>query len=129
MKYTIPLFIILASIFFSCDPKNSLPDLDGEYAGSYTRGDSTTAITLSIKDFTFEGGSEAARFPAICHGTVGWDDYTIQFDDECVWTADFDWSLILSGSYTYAYSKDKLTFWRGTGDNYERYTIEKLKEE
>lgn len=120
------LFVVLTIGIISCDPKDDLPDLNGSYAGSYSRGDSVTSITLSIDDYRFEGGSEAARFPAICRGAVGWDEYTIQFDDECVWTADFDWTLILSGTYTYAYSKDKLTFWRGTGDFYERYTIEKL---
>lgn len=129
MKSTLLFLVTLAFILFSCDPKDDLPDLDGTYAGSYTRGDSTTAITLIINDYTFEGSSEVSHFPAICHGTVGWDEYTIQFTDECDWTADFDSTPILSGSYTYAYSKSKLTFSRGTEDDYERYTIEKLKEE
>lgn len=128
MKMSIKLFITLSFLLLGCENTPKLPDLDGNYAGSYTRGDSITAITLSIDNYRFEGDSEINRFPAICAGTVGWDEYTIEFDDECTWTADFDWTLILSGSYTYAYSKDKLTFYRGTGDYYERYTIEKLKE-
>jgi hypothetical protein len=129
MNYKLSFLITLTLIFFSCNKAPKLPDLDGSYAGSYTRGDSTTAIILNIQNYSFEGSSEAAHFPSICHGTVGWDEYTIQFSDECSWTADFDWSLILSGSYMYAYSSTKLTFWRGKGDYYERYTIEKLKEE
>lgn len=125
------LFLIASLLFFSCEPKESLPSLDGSYVGTYVRGDSVSVIALTIDDYRYEGLSEYALFPGICMGTVAWTDYVIEFGDECEWDnpEGFDNTLILHGRYKYAYSNKKLSFWRGEGDYREIYTIEKLPDE
>jgi hypothetical protein len=122
------LVIVLTLVFFACENKESLPDLDGVYVGTYTRHDSIAVISLTIEDYRFVGTSDDSKFISICEGTVGWDDYTIEFDDECLYTAELGWTKFLSGKYSYAYSNKKLSFWVGVGDEREIFTIEELKD-
>ncbi|MEJ2004157.1 MAG: hypothetical protein P8X57_04150, partial [Cyclobacteriaceae bacterium] len=39
------------------------------------------------------------NYPAICNGTFERDDKRISFENNCAFTADFDWSFILNGTY------------------------------
>lgn len=130
MKLTFTLVVAVFMVFvFSCEKEESGIE-DGTYVGSYTRGDSVSSITLTFANFRYEGSSSVPVFPGICRGTVAWDADYIYFGDECEakWTKVEDYTLILDGRYTYTWHKGKLTFWRGAGDFYERYTVEKLDE-
>jgi hypothetical protein len=120
---------VLAAFIISCENEESGIE-DGSYVGSYTRGDSVSYITLNFANFRYEGSSSIPVFPGICRGTVAWDVDYIYFGDECEgkWIKVEDYTLILDGRYTYTWEKGKLTFWRGTGDFYERYTVEKLED-
>ena len=55
----------------------------------------------SFSSNTYSGVSDKPRYPAFCDGTYNIEKQKIIFVNACVWTADFDWSLILSGEYNF----------------------------
>jgi hypothetical protein len=67
---------------------------------------------------TFNGQSVVAKFPALCNGTYLIAGYTITFEDKCVWTAEFDWTLVLSGAWNYNLNGNILTLVKSNGDKY-----------
>ena len=104
MKY---LFLIIClTLLFACESEDQvdrkLPD--GNYSGTFQRqhvwAESDTAnITITINSNEWSGTSDIEKYPALCNGTYLIIGDTIIFENECVWTADFDWSLILDGKY------------------------------
>jgi len=105
MKRTI--LLILSLIFLiSCD-KDEQTDRKlpyGVYIGTFQRelvwSDSDTAnITMTITSNQWSGTSDIEKYPALCNGTYSIVGDTIIFENECVWTADFAWNLILVGKY------------------------------
>lgn len=95
--------VILAGACDDCggDPPVSV---QGTYTGTFRRstptGDEMVAnVTLELSDQAFSGGSNISRYPAICHGTYNLEGAHITFENECIWTADFDWTLILGGTF------------------------------
>ncbi len=59
----------------------------------------TSDVSLNLDDGKFSGTSSAENYPAICNGTYERDRKTIHFTNQCAFTANFDWSFILSGTY------------------------------
>jgi len=120
----------------SCDKDEQtdrkLPD--GVYKGTFHRelvwSDSDTAnITMTITSNQWSGTSDIEKYPALCNGTYSIVEDTIIFENECVWTADFAWSLILAGKYvlketgnnTIEFSRD---YRSATADTYvDKYKI------
>jgi hypothetical protein len=87
--------------------------LTGEYAGTFERiqgaGQKESAtVTLTFTGDTFTGVSSKPKFPAICNGSYTAVNNEMQFTNACVWTADFDWSLILNNTYSIRKSADSL---------------------
>jgi hypothetical protein len=81
-------------------PKN----IEGVYVGMLQRvriwSDSDTAkISLTFSSGTWTGTSDKVKYPALCRGTYAIIGDSIIFENGCAWTAEFDWSLILSGKY------------------------------
>lgn len=69
-------------------------------------------VTLTFSDQHFNGQSNMSRYPAICNGTFQLSGDSIQFNNACVFTADFDWTLILSGRYDIYTIEDQLIITR-----------------
>lgn len=93
---------------------------EGTYKGTFIRnwpsGQSNTAnITMTFEDNRWSGSSNIPKFPALCRGTYSINGNKITFQNECPWTAEFDWSLILSGEFTLEKSGKELEF-----SNYNR---------
>jgi hypothetical protein len=102
------IFIALfCSILFAISCKKTNPDsliLEGTYAGTFQRltsgGGQISNVTMTFSSNNWTGQSQYAKYPALCHGT-----YTINgtgkvtFENACPWTAEFDWTLILSQDY------------------------------
>jgi hypothetical protein len=101
--------------FISCEKpvpfKKGIPD--GTYLGTFNRqfvwADSDTAyVTLTITGTQWSGSSDIEKYPALCNGTYSVIGDSINFENVCECTADFDWSLILSGKYLLIQSLDTI---------------------
>ncbi len=133
MKHPIALFLILIMTATSCERKeHGCAKLDdGVYTGTFNRsspiGDYITAnISITLEDGTFSGTSDVNHYPAICNGTFAIDEEKIEFEDVCVWTADFDWTLILDGVFDITTEGDEVILSRSyEGDVYDQYRISK----
>lgn len=113
-------FALLIAILFAtaCKKSDELPGgnqeqwLSGRYMGTFYRtGGDTVNVSMLFTETNFSGSSDRAKYPAICNGIFSMeknnDVYAVHFDDNCVWTADFDWSLILDGDYELVFNPDK----------------------
>lgn len=116
------LLIVIPFIIFiiSCDKSDNAPKdivLDtATYTGTFQRtgvpGSSIANVSLTLSDRHFNGQSNMPRYPAICNGTFQLSGDSIQFINACVFTADFDWTLILSGKYDIYTIDDQLIITR-----------------
>ena len=111
--------VMLTSVLISCK-KDKCKDssLDGVWKGTFQRqgpGNPEIAnVTLEFKDGGFTGSSDRDKYPAICNGTFYLDvGDKINFENKCVWTADFDWSFILDGEYEIVRNGDSLQIIKG----------------
>jgi hypothetical protein len=103
-----PAFLTLIGLtVFAASCKKTNPAffiVDGTYNGTFQRqtstGGSISNVSITFSENNYTGQSDVPRYPAICHGAyiVKRSD-SITFQNACFWTADFDWSLILSGDY------------------------------
>lgn len=89
----------------------------GTYAGTFQRLTDTSEqisnVTITFSPGSFSGQSQFPKYPAVCNGTYkrnGTD--SISFSNACLWTADFDWTLILNGKYKFLLSDNELQFTR-----------------
>lgn len=100
-------FIFVFFIFMSCGKDEAIQQTvisDGIYKGTFQRQivwakTDTASITLTIEGNKWSGTSDLVKYPALCSGTYSIDGNTILFVNECIWTTEFDWTLILSGEY------------------------------
>ena len=58
------------------------------------------------------------KFPAICNGNYLISSNTIEFENVCVWTAEFDWTLILGENWNYTKENNILIMTKSNGDKY-----------
>lgn len=114
---TFYLMVGLVCLFSSCG--SDQPQLlVGNYSGTFTRGNEISNVQLVFENGKFEGSSEVTKFPAICNGTYQVSGNKIEFTNSCAWTAEFDWSLILAGSWTFLKTNNQLTMTHSNGDQY-----------
>ena len=92
--------------------------IEGEYTGTFLRNGNSSNVELTLKDQEFSGVSETVKFPAICKGEYRISGNTITFVNECPWTAEFDWTLILSDTWNYNFVNNTLTLQNAIGDKY-----------
>lgn len=133
MRHIFSALLCLTLFAVSCKKTN--PDFvipDGTYVGTFQRVTtvggqlSNVTITFSVNNWT--GQSEFAKYPALCHGTYkvsGGDDVT--FENACPWTAEFDWTLILSQDYKFKIVGDSLEISRSYNGSFK--DIYKLKKQ
>ena len=102
----------LVILLSSCQKDDSNIIMDGTYKGTFTvtyrSGTQSGQTTLELKDGKFSCSGNSNRIPAGGSGTFSSDNKKITFNDENVWTADFDWNLILNGEYDYTFDGKKL---------------------
>ncbi|HAN78614.1 MAG TPA: hypothetical protein DCQ31_13055 [Bacteroidales bacterium] len=80
-------------------PEFTLSEVEGTYTGTFWREKGSSEVSLELKNGKFTGGSNQNHFPAICSGSYTVKGNIITFSNECFFTADFDWSLILSDDF------------------------------
>jgi len=123
MKVNILILISFLFAFTGCDedhcPKEEEgPVTNGKFVGTFEREGVTSNVTLTLVDGKFEGTTGTEKFPALCNGTYVMAGDKITFTNNCAWTADFDWSLILNGEWNYTFSGETFTFNHTNGDRY-----------
>ena len=133
MKHPIALVLILILTATSCEEHEHEGTKleDGMYTGTFNRssptGDYITAnITITLDNGSFSGTSNVNHYPAIYNGTFAITEDKINFEDDCVWTADFDWTLILDGTFDIISEGDEIILSRSyEGDMHDQYRITK----
>ncbi|HUH29366.1 hypothetical protein [Gelidibacter sp.] len=120
MNAKILILVGLLIIVFSCknDDDSFQSEIDGEYIGIFERNENTSKVELHFNNGSFNGQSDIEKFPAICKGAYSISENTISFVNECPWTAEFDWSLILNDKWTFRISKNSLIMTNPNGDKY-----------
>lgn len=108
---------------------------DGVYVGTFQRelvwSDNDSAnIIMTFSSNTWLGSSDKTKYPALCKGTYSIAGDIIIFENECAWTTEFDWSLILTGEYVLKTKRNDIEFYRdyrsSTSDTYvDRYKIKR----
>ncbi len=117
------VLILILFMTFACNDDDSQVASDeqitnGDYIGVFERNGVTSNVELNFNNGEFTGSSETEKFPAICSGEYSISDNQILFENECIWTAEFDWTLILSESWSYTFQDNVLIMIKSNGDKY-----------
>lgn len=131
--FSILILLVLISISCSEDAiQSSATVFDGKYEGVFivVYNDEQTfsnpvRITFDGELFSSSAGPE--RIPAGGNGTFEVRGNEVEFIDENFWTADFDWGLILSGTYTISETRTQIELVKkqNEGDGYYQYKLQK----
>lgn len=105
-NYIFAILVLFAAL--SCKQSKSPVSIEREYLDTFYRGEDSAPVEVTLEAGNFTGEIRN-RFPAICRGNYTFSGNTISFQDACIWTADFDWTLILSGTWHYSRHNDLLT--------------------
>jgi hypothetical protein len=100
------------------DDENAQSEISGAYIGIFERNGNTSNIELNFMNGIYSGESEIEKFPAICNGNYSISNNTIEFENVCVWTAEFDWTLILGENWNYTKENNILIMTKSNGDKY-----------
>ena len=132
-KYFLFIFCLTSLIGCKKEEQNLTILKNGNYVGTFQRelvwsANDTAKITMTFSSGTWTGSSNMNKYPALCKGTYSIVADTIIFENECDWTAEFDWSLILSGKYVIKTEGNTTEFKRdyrsATSDTYvDKYEI------
>lgn len=131
--FSIMIFLVVVGIT-SCDNDDEISStiLDGTYEGTFTVGyaDGQTfsnPVTINFDSNNYSSSAGPNRYPAGGNGKFKLSGDLVEFSDVNIWTADFDWGLILSGTYTITETKTYIEFLKNqnSGEGFYRYRIEK----
>ena len=132
MKKLLTLFLIF-SLALGCNSEDILlTDLpNGTYTGVFYRVATNiktrqAEISIQLNNGTFEGTSNIPNYPAICSGTYSVDGDEITFENACAFTADFDWTYVLSGTFKISLQDKELRLVKDYNSNgqYDTYIIQ-----
>ena len=114
------LLIVFALLLLTnCnESENSESAISGEYIGTFERNGNASNVELNFTNGSYSGKSEIEKFPAICDGNYSISNNSIEFENECVWTAEFDWTLILGENWNYTLQNNILIMTKSNGDKY-----------
>ncbi|CAH0287504.1 hypothetical protein SRABI27_03964 [Pedobacter sp. Bi27] len=108
MKVQICIFLFALILSLGCKKSTTVDVLlDGNYTGVLVITNSarsvpiTRPISISLQDgkFIITPSNDANLKPSGGKGTYNFKNGIGYFTDEVVWTADFDWNMILNGEY------------------------------
>jgi hypothetical protein len=125
------MFRLTLLLFFICATGCADHDLNGSLNGNYTgtfyrvrdnvKGE-TANVTLTFSNHEYTGTSSIVKYPALCRGTFAERSGLVNFTNSCMWTAEFDWTLILNGEFKVVYKVDEVVLSKeynnGNGDFY-----------
>lgn len=117
------LFVTLFAV--SCKKTNYDFEIrEGTYVGTFQRltsnGGQISNVTINFSANSWTGQSEYVKYPALCRGTYKVTaSNNVTFENTCAWTAEFDWTLILSGDYKIKITGNKLEISRDYNGAYK----------
>jgi len=134
--------LICGIVFASCTNKVTCDNrtyerlYEGKYTGTFTVkyfiempqswvGSGNGKAAIEFKDGKFTSTGNPNRVPAGGSGNYSIDGNKIIFQDENIWTADFDGGLILSGEYDYIFKGKKLKISRKSEHAHYEYNLER----
>lgn len=128
LKYFSWLIIVFGIAVLSCNTDDVEETVEGSFEGVFTVTYSnnetfSNSVEVTINNGIYSSTAGPDRLPAGGTGTYEILSNTITFEDEGVWTADFDWNLILNGAYSYTLSGNKLIL-SAEKNNVGTYTYE-----
>ncbi|UJP66706.1 hypothetical protein [Mongoliitalea daihaiensis] len=105
--------------------------LQGQFTGTFERmvdGQSlgVASIGLLLEGNSFSGTGGPNRYPAICNGTFTVSENRIIFENACFFTADFDWSLFLNGSWQVNQQGGELILRRSADTLVDVYRLQRI---
>jgi hypothetical protein len=124
------LYVLMACALLCCQSE-SQPDIvmpEGTYTGTFQRGSGRPfQVELTFLNGRYSGnvigtagnGNGTGYPPRICKGNFNVSPGAIYFENECFFTAEFDWSLILSQQWKAELTANRLTVSR----NDDRYSL------
>jgi hypothetical protein len=124
-------WLVLGLLLMSCDTGMYGDGVltEGTYVGVFLRNDPLADtipanVTITITGDRFEGSSSIRNIPAICEGRVRSDGRSVEFENECVFTADFDWTYILNGTFQASTERKTLILTKSYGPGrYDTYHL------
>ena len=117
IKKSVILLSLSSFILTACSDKLEITRLKGAYEGSFIYHDLASSIApppsgpvvLTFTENAYLSTGNPNHIPGGGSGIFELGDHgTIKFEDQNVWTADFDWNLILNGNYKYKLKGDSL---------------------
>ena len=113
MRFIVAIILSVLLCAFSCEDSDNVTMEEGTYKGQFYRADPVADypaanVTITFSNGRFEGTSSTPKAPGICKGTYTVNGDVATFKDECYWTADFDWTFILSGDFRVRATRDSL---------------------
>ena len=96
--------------------------ISGTFTGTFVRWlgkeGPVADVKITFSGNEFNGSSDSLNYPSICSGTFNTTSNpdSIHFVNQCDFPANFDWSLILNGSYKLIQTGDSLYIRRVIGD-------------
>jgi len=122
---------MLLALFTGCDEDNDVTTLNGTYTGTFRRYVPVEVLPISnvtvfFTSTGFSGYSDLQRYPAVCKGKYVLRRDKIDLENQCAWTAEFDWTYILSGSFDITKVQNKIVMTRRYDENhYDQYILER----
>jgi hypothetical protein len=125
------LLLLVLIAFTSCEEDTwQLESLKGEYEGTFLRSSPNARfqpakVTMVFEGDSFSGSSSIRNYPAICRGKFTMNNDQVTFENSCFFTADFDWSLILSGTWKITCEGDEIVLTKKSGSITDWYWLKK----
>ena len=103
----------------------------GTYKGIFYRSSSnvryaSSQVSITVEGNRFTGTTDTPKYPAICSGSFTTSDNLIKVTNDCMFTADFDWSFIFKGDYQYEFDGTELRITKNYPNSIEdQYILQK----
>ncbi len=105
---------------------------DGTYLGTFQRNTVNTPpvpVIFTFSGSSWNGTSAYEKYPALCRGSFTVNGQTVSFTNDCMWTAEFDWTLILKDDFIISGQNDSIVLKKtwGASNMFDQYTLKKIQ--
>ena len=126
------IILILLAVMTGClNEEEDIQLSETEFNGTFMRvspgiSGEESPVRLTLQSGTYSGMADSLYYPAICQGNYSIEGNRITFTNDCGWTANFDWSYILQGTYIIEENRDETVFIQEVRDNeFNVYRLQK----